>query len=116
MSKYKTSIEIAAELLEKGLTAQRVSLMEGDPAAAMLANAAATIAVAEQLRLTNIIALANSSHLMLSQQVATDAAVALTDYLEHTNPDIGGWHQLTAHVARLLGIHVPASAEEADDE
>jgi hypothetical protein len=53
---------------------------------------------------------------MLSQQVATDAAVALTDYLEHTNPDIGGWHQLTAHVARLLGIHVPASAEEADDE
>ena len=67
----------------------------------MAAQAEATLALAEQQRIANLIALATATHPMLSEQVATDAAHALTEFNEHS---MGGYHQASPDVAAALGI------------
>ena len=60
----------------------------------------ATLAIAEQLRIANLIALATARHPMLSEQVAADAAHALTEFHEHS---MGGYHQARPDIAAALG-------------
>ena len=61
----------------------------------------ATLALVEQQRIANLIALANSKNPILSEQVASDAATAL---IEHHPSEYGGWFELTPDIAAALGI------------
>ena len=58
----------------------------------------ATLALVEQQRIANVIALANSANPILSEQVATDAATALA------GRQYGGWFELKPDIAAALGI------------
>lgn len=73
---------------------------------AVAAQAQATLALVEQQRLANLIALAESCHPLLREQVADDAAATLTVAREHDEEGMGGWHELSADVAAALGIEV----------
>lgn len=74
---------------------------------AQLALAHANMAIAEQQRLANMIALASlpADTPTLGEQVAQDARNALAVYQKHDEPDMGGWFQLRPEVADALGIH-----------
>lgn len=75
--------------------------------AAEVAHAHATLALAEQQRIANLIALAQARGRGLSEQVAADALGALATFHVHENPDMGGWYDLRPEIARALGIEVP---------
>lgn len=61
----------------------------------------ATLALAEQQRIANLIALANSTHQILHEQTAQDAAEALVEFRPHS---AGGYFQPATHIAQALGI------------
>lgn len=71
---------------------------------ARYANVAATLALAEQQRIANLLALAVSNNVLLAEQPATDAADALVAYRSHGEPGLGGWFELRPDVASALGI------------
>lgn len=58
----------------------------------------------EQLRIANLIALANSCNPMLAGQGAMDAASALTVFHEHEHNINGGWNEVVPEIAEALGI------------
>jgi hypothetical protein len=69
---------------------------------AVLAEAAK--ALVEQVRIANLVALANSHHPVLVGKVATDAADALTEWHSHDDSALGGWSELRPEVAAALGV------------
>ena len=66
----------------------------------------ATLAVAEQLRIANLIALGSigSAHRVLADQVSADAAKTLAEFHAHETPEVGGWWQLRPDIATRLGL------------
>ena len=68
---------------------------------AFIAQAEATLALVEQQRIANLIALTNSMNPILSEQVATDAATVLA---EHHPSEYGSWFELKPDIAAALGI------------
>lgn len=70
----------------------------------LAAQVEATLALVEQQRLANLLALGTVADGVLAEQPATDARAALVVYREHDDPDLGGWLDLRPEVARLLGI------------
>lgn len=96
--------EFAIDVFSDACKTVKESPIPSPPALAMLAKAAATFALVSQQRLANIIALANSDHGALNEQVAADAAGALAVFRQHENPVMGGWYELSPEVAAALGI------------
>ena len=82
------------------------STEETNLANAMLAQVHATLAVAEQLRIANLIALGSigSAHRVLADQVSADAAKTLAEVHAHETPEVGGWWQLRPDIATRLGL------------
>lgn len=74
------------------------------------AQAHATLALVEQQRIANLIALATNTHTPLADQPATDAMGALVDYHPHENDEFGGWFEANPDVAAALGIHMGRTA------
>lgn len=74
----------------------------------------ATLALVEQQRIANLIALANSNHPSMEAQVAEDAVDALTHWNDHENTDMGGWRELRPDIAAALGL--TAGQEGKNDE
>ena len=72
----------------------------------LAAQAHATLAVAEQLRIANLIALGSigSAHRVLADQVSADAAKTLAEFHAHETPEVGGWWQLRPEIATRLGL------------
>lgn len=70
----------------------------------LLAQAEATLALVEQQRIANLIALGGPTHPKLCEQVSSDAATALTEWNSHQNTEMGGWYALRPEVAAALGI------------
>lgn len=69
---------------------------------ALVIQARATLEVAEQLRIANLIKLgALGNHILLADQPSIDAAEALTEYVDH---EMGGYFQLRPDIARALQI------------
>ena len=66
----------------------------------------ATLALVEQQRIANLIALATTSEVILSEQPAQDARNALVAYREHENSEQGGWFEFHPEIAAALGIGV----------
>ena len=64
----------------------------------------ATLALVEQQRIANLIALAGSRNPILREQVAEDAAEALATFHEHADLALGGWHEVRPDIAAALGI------------
>ena len=68
------------------------------------AQAHATLALVEQQRIANLIALSNSTSEVLEGQPAADAAGALLEFHPHEHEEYGGWHQPRPDIAAALGI------------
>ena len=66
----------------------------------------ATLAIAEQLRIANLVALATARHPMLSEQVAEDAARTLAVFVPHS---MGGYFHVRPDIAAALGIEIAAT-------
>lgn len=66
-----------------------------------IAQVHATLALVEQQRIANLIALANSSHWMLRGDTAQDAANTLVELHPHSDED---YFQPEPHIAQALGI------------
>ena len=64
----------------------------------------AVLALVEQQRIANLIALAASRNPILREQVAQDAAEALAAFHEHADLAMGGWHEVHPDIAAALGI------------
>ena len=66
----------------------------------------ATLAVAEQLRIANLVALGSigAAHRVLADQVSADAAKTLAEFHAHETPEVGGWWQLRPEIATRLGL------------
>lgn len=101
-------IDHAAEAREFLALARTIPSAEDEtnPAAHLAileAQAHATLALVEQQRIANLIALADARHLVLSKQVANGAALALVG---HHEPSLTDWPQLTPDIAAALGIEV----------
>ena len=71
----------------------------------------ATLALVEQQRVANLIALAGSRNPILREQVAEDAAEALATFHEHADLALGGWHEVRPDIAAALGIETGAGDE-----
>lgn len=104
--------EFAIDVFSDAYKTIKKSPIPSQPALAMLANAAATLALVSQQRLANLIALANSDHGALNEQVAADAAGALAVFRQHENPVVGGWYELAPEVADELGIDLNGEGDE----
>ena len=76
-----------------------------------LAQVHATLALVEQQRVANLIALAGSRNPILREQVAEDAAEALATFHEHADLALGGWHEVRPDIAAALGIETGAGDE-----
>ena len=72
----------------------------------------ATLAVAEQLRISNLIALGYGGDEADCDQARADARVALVEWHAHEDPDMGGWPEIRPDIAAALGI----DDKEDDDE
>ena len=64
----------------------------------------ATLALVEQQRIANLIALADLKEPGAKTQVVADARKSLTVYRTHDNALLGGWYEFHPEIARLLGI------------
>ena len=72
----------------------------------------ATLAIAEQLRISNLIALGYGGDEADCDQARADARVALVEWHAHEDPDMGGWPEIRPDIAAALGI----DDKEDDDE
>ena len=64
----------------------------------------ATLAVVEQLRIGNIIALGYGDSDAGTDQARSDARAALVDWLAHEDPEMGCWPEIRPEIAAALGI------------
>ena len=63
----------------------------------------ATLAVAEQLRIANLIALGYGGDEADCDQARADARAALVDWHAHEDPEMGGWPEIRPDIAAALG-------------
>ena len=80
--------------------------MWGSPKSEMLAGAQvnATLAIVEQLRIGNLIALGYGGDEADCDQARADARAALVEWHAHEDPDMGGWPEIRPDIAAALGI------------
>ena len=64
----------------------------------------ATLAVVEQLRIGNLIALGYGGSGAGTDQARSDARVALVEWHAHEDPEMGGWPEIRPEIAAALGI------------
>ena len=64
----------------------------------------ATLAIVEQLRISNLIALANGDSEAGTDQARSDARAALVEWHAHEDPEMGGWPEIRPDIAAALGI------------
>ena len=72
----------------------------------------ATLAIVEQLRIGNLIALGYGDSEAGTDQARSDARVALVEWHAHEDPEMGGWPEIRPDIAAALGI----DDKEDDDE
>ena len=72
----------------------------------------ATLAIAEQLRISNLIALGYGGDEADCDQARADARAALVNWHAHEDPEMGGWPEIRPDIAAALGI----DDKEDDDE
>jgi len=103
-------IDHAAEALDALIAVSNIE--EPLTVANLLAEAQthATLALVEQQRIANLIALATNIHTPLADQPATDAMGALVDYHPHENDEFGGWFEANPDVAAALGIETEGAS------
>ena len=66
----------------------------------------ATLAVVEQLRISNLIALGYGDSEAGTDQARSDARAALVDWHAHEDPEMGGWPEIRPDIAAALGIEL----------
>ena len=64
----------------------------------------ATLAVAEQLRISNLIALGYGGDEANCDQARADARAALVNWHAHEDPEMGGWPEIRPDIAAALWI------------
>ena len=64
----------------------------------------ATLAIVEQLRIGNLIALGYGGDEADCDQARADARVALVEWHAHEDPEMGGWPEIRPEIAAALGI------------
>ena len=64
----------------------------------------ATLAIAEQLRIGNLIALGYGGDEADRDQARADARAALVNWHAHEDPEMGGWPEIRPDIAAALGI------------
>lgn len=72
----------------------------------------ATLAIAEQLRIGNLIALGYGGDEADCDQARADARAALVNWHAHEDPEMGGWPEIRPDIAAALGV----DDKEDDDE
>ena len=94
--------------IDHAAEAQKVLAMPsvwGSPSAVLAAaQVNATLAIVEQLRIGNLIALANGDSEAGTDQARSDARVALVEWHAHEDPEMGGWPEIRPDIAAALGI------------
>ena len=67
----------------------------------------ATLAIVEQLRIGNLIALGGYGDSEAgTDQARSDARVALVEWHAHEDPEMGGWPEIRPEIAAALGIEL----------
>ena len=74
---------------------------------ALEAQAQATLELANQQRISNLIALADPLNPRAETQIVADARDALTEFHPHDDETLGGWVELRPEIARTLRIETP---------
>ena len=69
----------------------------------------ATLAIAEQLRIGNLIALGYGGDEANCDQARADARAALVNWHAHEDPEMGGWPEIRPDIAAALGIDLNGS-------
>ena len=64
----------------------------------------ATLAIVEQLRIGNLIALGYGGDEADCDQARADARAALVNWNAHEDPEMGGWPEIRPDIAAALGI------------
>ena len=64
----------------------------------------ATLAIVEQLRISNLIALGYGDSEAGTDQARSDARAALVNWHAHEDPEMGGWPEIRPDIAAALGI------------
>ena len=64
----------------------------------------ATLAIVEQLRIGNLIALGYGGDEANCDQARADARAALVNWHAHEDPEMGGWPEIRPEIAAALGI------------
>ena len=64
----------------------------------------ATLAIVEQLRISNLIALGYGDSEAGTDQARSDARAALVNWHAHEDPEMGGWQEIRPEIAAALGI------------
>ena len=64
----------------------------------------ASLAIAEQLRISNLIALGYGGDEADCDQARADARAALVEWHAHEEPEMGGWPEIRPDIAAALGI------------
>lgn len=64
----------------------------------------ATLALVEQQKIANLIALGDFTRVAPVSQVVSDAREVLTVYCPHDDEERGGWRELRPEVAEVLGL------------
>ena len=64
----------------------------------------ATLAIVEQLRIGNLIALGYGGGEADCDQARADARAALVNWHAHEDPDMGGWPEIRPDIAAALGV------------
>ena len=90
-----------AERLIEAARGRTVSRDAGAVVESLLAQAEATLALVEQQRIANLVALADTLREVPANQIVVDARGVLFVYREH---EMGGWVELHPDIAAALGI------------
>ena len=76
----------------------------------------ATLAIVEQLRIGNLIALGYGGDEADCDQARSDARAALVNWHAHEDPEMGGWPEIRPDIAAALGIDLEAAKKIARGE
>ena len=91
------------DLIDHTAEAQRL-LHQWSREAMPVAQVHATLAIAEQLRIGNLIALGYGGDEADCDQARADARAALVNWHAHEDPEMGGWPEIRPDIAAALGI------------
>ena len=92
-----------ADRIDHAAEAQRL-LHQWSREAMPVAQVHASLAIAEQLRIGNLIALGYGGDEADCDQARADARAALVNWHAHEDPEMGGWPEIRPDIAAALGI------------